>query len=255
MTDKELSAEFSHQLGTYMHHPQVSLFVKEYRSRQVAVIGAVAKPGLYTLASGSDTILDMLAAAGGMTDEAASRLLFIPSERAANGGPSGPAPALPMRRVATNPLPTMPQPAEPIVIDLKALSRGGQPVYMTLPARPGDDILVPNAGQVLIEGWVEKPGSYKITPQLTVLGTVAAAGGPLFPANTSAVKLIRPGKADDKVVLLADLEKIKHGEEPDIPVRAGDVIEVSSSAARIVPYGLYRFFAGVLSVGASVPIR
>ena len=33
--------------------------MKEYRSRQVAVIGIVAKPGLYTLASGSDTILDM----------------------------------------------------------------------------------------------------------------------------------------------------------------------------------------------------
>jgi len=149
----------------------------------------------------------------------------------------------------------MPQPAEPIVIDLKALSRGGQPVYMTLPARPGDVILVPNAGQVLVEGWVEKPGSYKITPQLTVLGAVAAAGGPQFPANTSAVKVIRPGKGDDKVVLLANLEKIKRGEELDIPVREGDVVEVSSSAAKIVPYGLYRFFAGVLNVGASVPVR
>lgn len=59
MTDKELSAEFRHRLGTSMHHPQGSLFVKEYHSRQVAVIGAVAKPGLYTLAIESDTILDM----------------------------------------------------------------------------------------------------------------------------------------------------------------------------------------------------
>jgi protein involved in polysaccharide export with SLBB domain len=59
MTDKELRAEFRHWLGTYMHHLQGSLFVKEYRSRQVAVTGVAAKPGLYTLASGSDTILDM----------------------------------------------------------------------------------------------------------------------------------------------------------------------------------------------------
>lgn len=56
-------------------------------------------------------------------------------------------------------------------------------------------LLIPSAGQVLVEGWVEKPGSYKITPALTVLGAVAAAGGPLFPADTSAVKVIRTGKS------------------------------------------------------------
>src|SRR5262245_48578928 len=42
MTDKELSAEIRRRLLTYMYHPQVSVFVREYRSRQVAVIGAVA---------------------------------------------------------------------------------------------------------------------------------------------------------------------------------------------------------------------
>ena len=163
--------------------------------------------------------------------------------------------ALPIQLVATNPVSPLPKQADPIVIDLKALSRGEHQIYLTLPTRPGDVILVPGAGQVLVEGWVEKPGSYKITSELTVLGAVAAAGGPLYPANTSAVKVIRAGKEDGKVVLLADLEKIKHGEEPDIPVRAGDVIEVSSSAAKMVPYGFYRFFASVLNVGASVPLR
>jgi len=254
-TDKELSAEIRRRLEKYMHRPQVGLFVREYRSRQVAVIGAVTKPGLYTLASGADTILDMLAAAGGMTDEAASRILFLPAERARPAGPSGSSAALPIQMVATGSASSLPKQADPIIIDIKALSRGEHQIYLTLPTRPGDIILVPGAGQVLVEGWVEKPGSYKITSELTVLGAVAAAGGPLYPANTSAVKVIRAGKEDGKVVLLADLEKIKHGEEPDIPVRAGDVIEVSSSAAKMVPYGFYRFFASVLNVGASVPLR
>jgi len=256
MTDKELSAELRRRLQTYMYHPQVSLFVREYRSRQVAVIGAVAKPGLYTLASGADTILDMLAAAGGMTEEAATRILFIPAERAVNSAPAGLAPALPIRLATTNPnaLPPMLKQADPIVLDLKALSRGEHQIYLTLPARPGDVILVPGAGQVLVEGWVDKPGSYKITPDLTVLGAVAAAGGPLYPADTSTVKVIRTGKENGKVVLLADLEKIKRGAEPDTPVRAGDVIEVSSSAVKLVPYGFYRFFSGLFHVGASVPL-
>jgi polysaccharide export outer membrane protein len=256
MTDKELSAEIRRRLLTYMYHPQVSLFVREYRSRQVAVIGAVAKPGLYTLASGTDTILDMLTAAGGMTEEAAGRILFIPAERAVKGEATGLAPTLPIRLATTNPNTLSPRlkQTDPIVIDLKALSRGEHQIYLTLPARPRDVILVPGAGQVLVEGWVDKPGSYKITPDLTVLGAVAAAGGPLYPADTSTVKVIRPGKDNGKVVLLADLEKIKRGEEPDASVRAGDVIEVSSSAIKLVPYGFYRFFSGLFHVGATVPL-
>lgn len=255
MTDKELSTEIRRRLGKYMYHPEVSLFVREYRSRQVAVMGAVTKPGLYTLASGADTILDMLAAAGGMTEGAASHILFIPAEPAAASRPSGRPSTLPLRFAATAPLPAISKDVHPITIDLQALSRGENQIYLTVPVRPGDVLLVPSAGQVLVEGWVEKPGSYKITPELTVLGAVAAAGGPLFPADTSAVKVIRPEKGNGKIALLADLNKIKRGEQPDIPVRAGDVIEVSSSAAKMVPYGFYRFFTAILNVGASVPLR
>jgi hypothetical protein len=52
LTDKTLRAEISRRLETnYVRNPQISLFVKEFRSRQVAVIGAVHKPGLYNLAS------------------------------------------------------------------------------------------------------------------------------------------------------------------------------------------------------------
>jgi polysaccharide export outer membrane protein len=255
MTDKELHRELLRRLEKYMYHPQVSLFLREYRSRQVAVMGAVAKPGLYTLVSGSDTILDMLAAAGGTTDEAASRILFVPAEHVAPGGPSALPASRPIRQVATAPMSPLPKQADPIVVDLKAFGRGEYQTYLTTPTRPGDIILVPNAGQVLVEGWVDKPGAYKITSELTVLGAVAAAGGPLYPADTNTVKVIRTGKEDGKVVLVADLEKIKRAAEPDIPVRAGDVIEVSSSAAKMVPYGLYRFISGVLNFGASVPLR
>ena len=255
MTDNQVSTEIRRRLEKYMYHPEVSLFVREYRSRQVAVMGAVTKPGLYTLASGTDTILDMLGAAGGMTEGAASHILFIPAEPAVNSAPAGRPVASPLRFVSTTPLPANAKDVNPITIDLQALGRGENQMHLAVPVRPGDVILVPSAGQVLVEGWVDKPGSYKITPELTVLGAVAAAGGPLFPADTSAVKVIRPERGNGKIALLADLDKIKRGAQPDIPVRAGDVIEVSSSAAKMVPYGFYRFFTSVLSVGASVPLR
>src|SRR6266545_1897205 len=76
-TDKTLRSEIRRRLETnYVRNPQVSLFVKEFRSRQVAVIGAVQKPGLYNLASSADTVLSMISQAGGTTATAAERIMF-----------------------------------------------------------------------------------------------------------------------------------------------------------------------------------
>ena len=67
LTDKGLRAEIRQRLEkNFVRNPQVNLFVKEYRSRQVAVIGAVQKPGLYNLAGSSETILGMISQAGGI---------------------------------------------------------------------------------------------------------------------------------------------------------------------------------------------
>jgi hypothetical protein len=87
-----------------------------------------------------------------------------------------------------------------------------------------------------------------------VLGVIAAAGGPRFAADTGSVKVIRAGKEGEKIFFLADLEKIKRGESPDVVVQEGDIVDVASSAPKLVPYGLYRFFSGVFHVGASAPL-
>jgi len=79
LTEEELREAIRRRLENYMHNPQLDLFVRDYRSRQVAVIGAVSKPGLYNLASETDTVLDLVALAGGMRDEAAQRILLIPA--------------------------------------------------------------------------------------------------------------------------------------------------------------------------------
>ncbi len=36
-----------------------------------------------------------------------------------------------------------------------------------------------------------------------------------------------------------DLNKMKHGEQPDLPVQGGDVVVVERSVAGAVPYSLY----------------
>jgi polysaccharide export outer membrane protein len=256
LTDKTLRTEISRRLETnYVRNPQVGLFVKEFRSRQVAVIGAVHKPGLYNLASPSDTVLSMLSQAGGMRADAAEHILFIPAEPAEPEKAKDIIDSLPSQMVRENPSPLVLKNVDPIVINLDSVNRAGMEMYLSMPALPGDVVMVPGGGEVLIQGWVQKPGAYKISSGMTILGAVAAAGGTAFPADSSSVELIRTNKQGQRSTFVANLDAIKSGAQPDLPLREGDVVDVGSTGPKLFAYGLYRLFTTVINVGASIPIR
>src|SRR5206468_6050254 len=73
----------------YLQDPQVSVFIREYGSKKVSVIGAVGKPGVYEML-GPRTLLQILSEAGGLAKEAGAHLFVI---RAA---PDGTAQTLPV---------------------------------------------------------------------------------------------------------------------------------------------------------------
>ena len=253
LTEGQLRDEIRHRLESkYMKDPQVNVFVREYRSRQVAVTGAVQKPGLYNLTNGTNTVLDLIGEAGGMMSDASPRVLLFPAESMPHG-PKGAAPSPSViAAFSKGPQSQLVAKPEPVVINLQNLTQGGGQIYLTLPVRPGDVLMVPPGGEVLVEGWVEKPGSYKITPGLTLLGTVVAAGGPHFAADSSAVELIRAKKDGGKISIVADLDKIKRGEVQDIAVQEGDIIAMPSSPLKVGPYGIYSFMSNMVRVGASI---
>jgi polysaccharide biosynthesis/export protein len=65
LTAQEAEALIASRLTeTYLQHPQVSLFIKEFTSQRVTIEGAVNKPGIYPL-RGQTTLLRSLAIAGG----------------------------------------------------------------------------------------------------------------------------------------------------------------------------------------------
>jgi len=65
-TASELEQEIARKLGeSYLQSPQVSVFVKEYRSQMVTVEGAVNKPGVYEV-PGSASLLQVIAKAEGI---------------------------------------------------------------------------------------------------------------------------------------------------------------------------------------------
>jgi polysaccharide export outer membrane protein len=251
LTEEELAEECRSRLEKYMHNPRVFIFVKEYRSRQVAVLGAVGKPGIYSLNTEADTILDLISRAGGIKPGADPRIHLIPADLLEKGEALKVVSTMPSAILSQDPSPLILKRTDPIWIDLKDLAYGGYQDYLSLPVRPGDIIMVPGGAHVLVEGWVGKPGAYDVSPGLTVSGVVAAAGGSLFAADTSAVKVIRTERGGKKTFYKTDLEKIKNGEMQDITLQGGDIVEVASAPGKLVPYSMYRFFSTIVSIGVS----
>jgi protein involved in polysaccharide export with SLBB domain len=142
------------------------------------------------------------------------------------------------------------------VIDIKQMAFGGTQRYLSLSLRPGDVIMVPSGGQVLVEGWVQRPGAYSLTPGLTLAGVIAQAGGQMFPADITALRVIRADKLAMKTFIFADLQKIKTGEAADVALQGGDIVQVSAEQSKLIAYGIYRFFSTVINVGVggTVPI-
>jgi polysaccharide export outer membrane protein len=280
-TESGLRDKLRGALTKYMYDPQVDVFVREYHSRQVAVVGAVKNPGLVILTGAGETILDVITQAGGMTADAADEIVILPEVKGGSEklkeiassmaeGPSakpgtdseshagtthtaqaasapGIQPASTTTTASPVDLPTLEREVSngpAVVIPLKSAMRGSAK-YVNMPANPGDIIVVPGGGNVMVTGWVYKPGYFQVGSGLTVLGAVASAGGAMYAANPSDATLIRSDGSGNKVSIAVNLEKISKGDDPDIPVRANDVIDIPYSDVRIGPYVMYNILTRV----------
>ena len=276
LTEKQLRASINERLKKYMYNPEVDVFVKEYRSRQVAVIGMVNTPGLVTLTGPNETVLDMVTRAGGLTATAADEIILMPAEQSKqqeigrvaevsangadpaaalhNGVPQSDASATREEAFKRGELSALlRQNSHPLMIGLKSNALTGGGTYLNMPVRPGDVIVVPGGGDVMVVGWVQNPGHFQVGSGLTVLGAIGAAGGPMFAANGSDVHLIRTRRDGSKLVLKIDLDKIKNGQEADFPVRGNDVIDVPYSTVKVGPYVFYQILSKMSVGGPSMP--
>jgi protein involved in polysaccharide export with SLBB domain len=258
LTEKQFKSELRKALAQYMHRPHVAVHVTEYRSRQVGVLGAVTEPGLHTVKNAQATILDMISEAGGLTDEATQRLLFIPVDRldpqeAESLELVGLVSSNAQRsQLGADPQEPLLQASDPIVIDLDKMNSRSQRFALAVPVRPGDTIMALGGGQVFVQGWVEQPGAQKMTRGLTLLGAIAAAGGPSFPAKKSHVQILRDGGGKERIVRTFDIGEIEEGKAEDIALHEGDLVLVEAEGVKLVGYGVYRFFSEVMRVGVSV---
>ncbi len=207
LTKEELEKKLAGLLEEkYLRQARVTVFIKEYQSNRVSVIGAVGKPGMYELI-GRVSLLEMISQAGGLTDRAASELYIL--------------------REGEDETQTK------LAIDLNDLIiNNNQKLNIQLMPKDVINIPIDQIINVFVFGAVRNPGALqaKLSKRITLLQAIAQAGGTAEGASKSGIVIKRKdnktGKATEIKVNLKDIIK---GKKPDIELQEGDVVYVPES--------------------------
>jgi polysaccharide biosynthesis/export protein len=139
--------------GEFLKNAQVQVALTTVRSRQVSVLGLVARPGRYALDDTSSQLADVIAAAGGVLPTGSETVTVT------RGGKE--------HKVA--------------LLGKSFELKGGETVY------------VERAPVFYIYGEVTRSGAYRLEPQMTMMQAIAAGGGITPRGSDRRLKLRRPG--------------------------------------------------------------
>jgi polysaccharide export outer membrane protein len=188
--------------GGFLRDPQVTVFISEYATQNVSIVGEVHKPGIYP-AFGTHRLLDYLSLAEGLTPLAGTAIVITHS-----GHPDQP------QRVK--------------------MTSGAAPQPENNPEiLPGDTIFVERTGIVYVVGDVARPGGFPMDHdgQLTIMQAVALAQGTTDTAAKGSAKLIRTTPQGRQEIPI-DLKKILSAKATDLPLQDNDILFVPSSVAK-----------------------
>jgi polysaccharide export outer membrane protein len=190
--------------GRYVKSPQVTVFIKEYNSQKVSLLGAVARPATYPLI-GRRNLLQVIADAGGLGS--AGNILYV--FRQTEDGLSA-----------------------RLTVPLNDLLIHGDPRW-NICLEPGDVISVPpeKAVTVSVLGAVNDPGIHKLPAgaAATLLKAIALAGGLSERGSKSGILIKRSDPSGEETILKADLGDILSGKATDILLENEDVVLVKES--------------------------
>jgi len=197
-------------------HPQVSVFVKEQNSQPVSLVGAVQKPMVYQIIRPT-TLLELLANAGGISDEAGSVVIITRQTGAAKADATA----------AANE--SMPE-SQTITIRLQDLLESGNPAF-NIAVYGGDVVSVPRAGIVYVAGaGINQPGGYVLQShgeQITVLKAVALAHGLTGYAKADQAVIMRNNpETGQKDMIPVHIKQIENQKTEDVAMKSNDILYV-----------------------------
>jgi polysaccharide export outer membrane protein len=232
-TEGELAKEIAEKYTKFYRKPQVDVFIKEYHSRQVAVIGAVNEQSRFELQR-RIRLLELLTYAKGPSAKAGQTINVVHSTQASLCKDSS-------------------------VDALEAFSsyrlsdtlRGEPKANPFLEA--GDIITLPEADQIYVVGNVYTPITIPLKEPISLSTAIAMAGGLKQDSKKEKVRVVRqePGSLTKKEMII-DLSAIEKKKSEDIALMPNDIVDVPTSSGKV----LLRSILG--SAGSSItqlPIR
>jgi len=241
LTAAELERKLATLLdGEVIKNPQVSVFIKEYRSQPVFVLGAVNHPGQYQITQPLK-LVDLLSMAGGLLPTASDEALLQRRIEPPPGESESAEPATAKQETAKQ---------ETVKINLQQLLEKGD-LSLNIPVRGGDvlQIQARPAQLVYVIGEVNRAGVFPLPEKrdLRVSQAFAYAGGPMRTAKLSEGILVRYDEKGERKQVAVDFGQILKGKAEDFLVRPDDVIFVPGSKAKNVGYGLLQIVPSTLT--------
>lgn len=194
--------------------PFVTVTIAEYHSRPIAVNGAVKMPLVFQ-ADGPISLLEAIARAQGLREDAGTEILVSQTQP----GPDD-KPITLTRRVP-----------------VRSLINDADPAF-NIKLTGGEEIRVPEVGRIFVVGNVKKPGAFPVRSggDTTVLEMIAMSEG-LAPYYTKEAFIYRQEGAGNKNEIPVPLEKIMQRKSPDIPLMANDILYIPDNKTRRLTLG------------------
>ena len=224
-------------------HADVSLSVKERKSKPITVVGAVGHPMVYQ-ADHPVTILEVLAEAGGVANDAGDTVIVTrpvseppadPSEPPAIGPEASvPSVATPNASTSVQASAGPPPLDSTITINLNELMETGNATN-NIVLQAGDIITVPHSGVVYVLGAVARPGGFVLANDrghMSTLKVLALAGGLNNTAKSDHCVIVRRNAQGQQTEVAIDLKKVMNRQEEDIQLQPSDILYVPNSAAK-----------------------
>jgi polysaccharide export outer membrane protein len=234
-TEGELAKEISTRYLRFYKNLQVDVFIKEYHSRQVAIIGAVNDQSRFELQR-RVRLLELLTYAKGPSPKAGQTINVVHS-----GTP-------PLCEAAGKESPN----DEAFSTYKLSETLQGNPNANPY-VEPGDIVTIPEADQVYIVGNVNFPITIPLKEPITLSKAIAMAGGVKQDTKKDKIRIVRQeaGSAT-KQELIVDLSAIEKKRAEDLALLPNDIIDVPTSAGRSF---LRSLLGGVVPGVAQLPVR
>lgn len=238
-TEGELAKEIATRYLKYQRNPQVDVFVKEYQSQPVAVIGAVNQPSQFKLQR-RVRLLELIAFANGLAERAGRSVNIL------HNAPTG--------LVCRDALPTAADDEIKTGLDSYKLSDTFSGNEQANPyIQPGDIVYIPDADQAYVIGNVMKPTAIPLREPVTVSQAIAMAGGTQPDTRKEKIRIVRqePGSLSKREIFV-DLRAVDKRQAEDVVLQANDIVDVPTNSGK----RLFKTFIGaVIPAVGQLPTR